>query len=208
MARELEWEAAIARQSNERTRDAVAELNAGQRRYRDHKSRVRNYGPEQLKELVANPNPIAAVVACSDSRVAPEVILDQGLGQLFVSRVPGNVASDGTKWMLEIAVSELHVPLVMVIGHTGCLAIAQSVEGRTAMAGGTLRYDVAKAVDRARMAHSTDLYVGAVRENVLITLENLRRESYATQNAIRDRQLGLLGGVYDMETGAINLIEP
>lgn len=208
MARNLGWEEAIARQTGERARAALNELYEGHRRYREHLAVVRNYGIEQLQELVASPSPIAAVVACSDSRVAPEIVFDQGLGQLFVSRVPGNVASDGTKWMLEIAVSELHVPLVLVIGHTGCLAIAQSVDGRTGMAGGTLRYDVAKAVDRAKMAHSADLYLDAVRENVLLTLENLRRESYATQNAIQNRQLGLLGGVYDMATGELTLIEP
>lgn len=207
MARDLDWDAAIARMPNDRARDALSELREGHRRFRQHRSLSRTYDASQLEALVGSPKPIAAVVACSDSRVSPEIVFDQGLGQLFVSRVPGNVASDGTKWMLEIAVSELKVPVVLVVGHTGCLAIAQSVEGRTGMAGGTLRYDVAKAVDRARFAHSADLYFEAVRENVILTLENLKRESFATQNAIQNQMLGLLGGVYDMESGDLSLIE-
>jgi carbonic anhydrase len=207
VVRELDWEDAISRQSNERSRSSLAALWEGHRRFLASRTQARNYEQPILQSLAASPNPIAAVVACSDSRVAPEILFDRGLGDLFVSRVPGNVASDGTKWMLEIAVTELKVPLVIVVGHTGCLAIAQSVEGRTAMAGGTLRYDVARAVDRARMSHSTDLYFGAVRENVLLTLENLRRESYATQNAIRDGTLGLVGAVYDMPSGVVTLID-
>ena len=207
MAKELAWEDALARQPAGRIQDSLVELYEGHKRFLNHETEHRHYHPHHLEELVKSPRPIAAIVACSDSRVAPEVVFDQGLGQLFVSRVPGNVASDGTKWMLEIAVSELKVPLVMVMGHTGCLAVGQSVEGKIGWAGGTLRFDVQKAVHRAKVLNQGDLYVSAVRENVALTIENLHRESYASQKAIQMGELGIVGGIYDMETGVVTLID-
>jgi carbonic anhydrase len=207
LAKELAWEDALDRQPQGRIRSSLAELYEGHQRFLNHETIHRHYHPDHLEELVKSPRPIAAIVACSDSRVAPEVVFDQGLGQLFVSRVPGNVASDGTKWMLEIAVSELKVPLVMVMGHTGCLAVGQSVEGRIGWAGGTLRFDVQKAVHRARILGEPDVFLSAVRENVALTIENLHRESYASQKAIQNGELGIVGCVYDMETGIVQLID-
>lgn len=201
------WEEAIERQQNARSREALAELWEGHQRFCGQAIAARNYKQEHLGHLVQNPSPIAAIVACSDSRVAPEILFDQALGQLFVSRVPGNVASDGTKWMLEIAVSELKVPLVIVLGHTHCLAVGQMVEGKIGGAGGALRLDVQKAVHRAKMGQDKDVFKSAVRENVLLTLENLHRDSFATQKAIERGELGLVGAVYDMDTGAVELVE-
>src|SRR5580704_746020 len=105
------------------------ELLAGNNRFRMGKGRSYVYSPDHLKALAANQKPIAAVIACSDSRITPEIVFDQPLGALFASRVPGNVASDSAKWMLELAVGEFHVPLVMVMGHSGCLAVGQLLDG-------------------------------------------------------------------------------
>ena len=181
-------------------------LNEGHTRFLTQRTVVSTYSAEALRRIASNQNPIAAIVGCSDSRVTPEVIFDQPLGQIFASRVPGNVASDSAKWMLDIAVTELHVPVVMVLGHTRCLAVGQILEGRIGTAGGALRLDVQKAVHRARMAGDADVYREAIIQNVRLTLENLHRESYAVQKAEERGELLLMGAYYDMDSGAVHLV--
>lgn len=204
----LTWQQAVDRAVHAESKRAISLLAHGYERFRSATPNATAYHQSELSSLASKPEPIAAVVACSDSRVAPELVFDQRLGALFVSRVPGNVASDGTKWMLEIAVTELRVPLILVLGHTGCLAVGQSLEGRIGRAGGTLRLDVQKAVHRAKLSGDADVYRRAVEENVLLTLENLRRESFDTQKAIEQGRLELLGAVYNMESGEVQLICP
>ena len=205
--RERGWHDAIAATRSDRVVSALRNLEEGHKRFRAGKPQAQSYSQEVLRKIATIQRPSAAVIACSDSRVAPEIIFDQPLGGIFASRVPGNVASDSAKWMLEIAVTELKVPLVMVLGHTGCLAVGQLVDGKIGGAGGGLRLDVQKAVHRARMGGNEDIYRRAVIENVLITLENLKRDSFAVQKAIAAGELGLVGAFYDMKTGEVHLIE-
>src|SRR2546421_9902116 len=100
-------------------------LVAGNERFRSGNGGQHPYSPANLEILASTQQrPIAAVLACSDSRVAPEIIFDQPLGGLFSSRVPGNCVADSARWALEMAVVDLEVPLVVVLGHTGSLAIS------------------------------------------------------------------------------------
>lgn len=200
------WESALAATEDERVRSSLEILRAGHERFRRGEPRPQSYTPDDLREIATNQRPLAAIVACSDSRVAPEIIFDQPLGGIFASRVPGNVASDSAKWMLDIAVTELHVPLVVVLGHTRCLAVGQVVADPMGGGGGNLRYEVRKAVHRARLKGADDLYHRSVIENVALTVETLRRDSFAVQRAVERGELGLLGAYYDMDTGAVHLI--
>ena len=199
------WDDALANAADPRVRDSLEILYEGHRRFREGAPQTRAYTPEDLDRIATRQRPVAAIVACSDSRVAPEILFDQPLGSVFASRVPGNVASDSAKWMLEIAVSELHVPLVMVLGHTGCLAVGQIVEGRSGP-GGSMRLDVQKALHRARLDNPPDVYRAAVEQNVLLAVENLRRDSYAVQRALERREVGIIGAVYDMAAGEVTLL--
>ena len=200
------WEEAIAAETNDHVREALEQMHEGHRRFREGRPLATAYTQEQIRELSVKQYPIAAVVACSDSRVAPEILFDQPLGSIFASRVPGNVASDSAKWMLDIAVTEIKVPLVIVLGHTGCLAVGQIVEGKIGGSGGMLRSDVQKAVHRARLENPEDLYLQSVIENVGLTVENLKRDSYAVQKAFERGEFGLIGAYYDMPTGEVVLL--
>lgn len=200
------WQDALTATANPRARAALEELRAGHERFLRRAPRAAAYTPELLERIATQQSPIAAIVACSDSRVAPEIVFDQPLGSVFASRVPGNVASDSAKWMLDIAVTELRVPLVLVLGHTRCLAVGQIVQGKIGSGGGSLRMDIQKAVHRARMSNAEDNYRESVEENVALTLENLRRDSFAVQKAIGQGELDVLGGVYDMDTGEVYLL--
>ena len=88
-----------------------------------------NQGVERRKELVEGQHPFAIILCCSDSRVPPEVIFDQGLGDLFIVRTAGNVFDNIALGSIEYAVEHLEVPLLVVLGHGQCGAVTATVEG-------------------------------------------------------------------------------
>ena len=186
--------------------EALRLLQLGHERFRNGDPAAKIYSSGDISNLWDQQRPIAAIISCCDSRVSPEILFDQPLGSIFVSRVPGNVASDSAKWMLEIAVTELKVPVLMVVGHTGCLAIGQLLENRIGGSGGSLRFDVMMAIHRARTSNAPDVYRAAVVENVKMTIENLLRDSFATRKAVEANSIAVVGAVYDMHTGEVELL--
>ncbi len=180
---------------------------AGNDRFRNGHARPHVYTQAELRGLAAGQTPKVAIIACSDSRVSPDIVFDQPLGTVFASRVPGNVASDSAKWMLEIALGEFKIPLVMVLGHTGCLAVGQLLDGDKGGAGGMHRFVVSNAVYRAKAKRPADLYRQAIEENVIQTAEQLVRDLYLLRAALLEGRTSIVGGVYNMETGEANLID-
>ena len=160
-----------------------------------------------MQEIARGQKPLAAIVACSDSRVAPEVVFDQPLGAVFAARTPGNVSADSVKWMIEIAVKELDVPLLLVIGHTGCLAVTQIVEGQVSGPGGMLRHQISAALIRARSANPDDVMHQTVIENVYQTIDKLCGESYELKQALDAGTTSIIGGVYDIDSGRVDILE-
>jgi len=187
--------------------DALQLLIEGNRRFMSGQSIAYQYTQESIADLAVNQKPIAAIVACSDGRVGPDVIFNRPLGSLFVSRVPGNVSSDSTNWMLEIAISNLNVPLIVVLGHTECLAVRQIIEGTNSNQGGVLRFQVAAAVDRAKAKEPANLFECAVRENALHTCERLMEDNWALRSAVKSNAAKLVPAVYDVHTGRVELIK-
>ncbi len=185
---------------------ALDALMEGNRRFRTNTPVHLQYTQDRLVDLSKGQKPIAAVVACMDSRVSPEIVFDQPLGSIFVSRVPGNVAADSVKWMLELSVAELHVPLVVVVGHTGCLAIGQLLHGDKGGPGGALRHEIRHAVLQAQSLHPDDLYREAVIQNAKLTVEKLKRDSMAVARAVENKQLEIVSALYEMETGEVHLV--
>ncbi len=190
-----------------RAEQVLAELLEGNKRFREGNSKAYRYSPSDLLHISTHQTPLAGIIACADSRVSPELVFNQPLGSIFASRVPGNVASDSAKWMLDIAVNEFKVPLVMVMGHTGCLAVGQLLDGDKGGAGGLHRFSVLSAVYRAKTKRPENLYRQAVEENVLQTVEHLARDSYSLRAALIDGTTSIVGAVYNMETGEVELLE-
>lgn len=183
--------------------DALNALKEGNERFVNCAPLPRAYPSEALAELARGQSPFAAVVACSDSRVCPELVFDLPLGAIFVSRVPANVASDSAKWMIDIAVGEFRVPLVVVMAHSGCLAVKQVVEGKEG-AGGMLRYRVQSAYHEAsRNGTPDDVYERTINENAKKTCLDLAQESSALGDAIRSGQTSIRAARFDIETGQV-----
>lgn len=156
--------------------------------------------------------PFAIVITCSDSRVPPEIILDQGLGDLFVVRVAGNVVGELEIASIEYAVAHLEVPLIITLGHTECGAVKASVqEGKTEGNLPALIKQIKPAVEtvKRRWPYLKDevLVERVIHENVRQTLRTLWNKSEVVRTHAEAGKLSFAGGVYDLFTGTIEWVE-
>jgi len=150
--------------------------------------------------------PFAAVVACSDSRVPPELVFDQGLGDLFVVRTAGNLIDDLGIASLEYAAAHLEVPLVVVMGHSRCGAVTAAVEGekapgRLSVIHAALAPSVEKAKDRPG-----DVIDAAARENVKSLVATLESREGVLKILVDRGALRIVGAFYDIERGSVEFI--
>ena len=154
-------------------------------------------------------HPFAIVISCSDSRVPPEIIFDQGVGDVFVVRVAGNVVGTHEIGSAEYALEHLATQLLVVLGHTGCGAVAAAVSG------GEVHGNVASIVEIIRPAvaeaqrthpklHGKDLMPAAVEANVWNSAHKLVQLSSVVRDLAHDGKLKIVGGVYDIATGKVS----
>lgn len=152
-------------------------------------------------------NPLACVITCADSRVPPELLFRARLGDLFVIRSAGNVTwGPEVAGSVEYAVDHLHVPLVIVLGHTGCGAVKAACCGGDPLPGalGTLITAISKRIQ----ARSTASKLDAVSKNVLASVEALRYADAAhCIQAAEGRGVVVVGAVYDLSTGLVSIVE-
>ena len=161
--------------------------------------------------LVNGQYPIAAVLGCADSRVAPELAFDQGPGDLFVTRVAGNVVTDELLASLEYGVQFLGLPLVMVLGHSGCGAIdaAIKVVQKGAQLPGHLPGlidAIQPAVRALKDAPPAGLLDAAVAGNVQRQVGLLKTESTILREHFKAGKIDIVGAVYALDTGKVTLL--
>ena len=189
---------------------ALARLTEGNARYMEDSLKERDYSVGRAARAEGQ-DPVAGILSCADSRVPPEIIFDQGPGDLFVSRDAGNVVSNYGLASFEFAVTSLGIPLIVVVGHTGCGAVA------TALGASTSRKDlpghlpelvkaIEPAVITAHGRHPGDLLAASIEENVRLGMKRLKTQSKIIGDAVTSGKVGIAGGVYDLETGAVNWI--
>lgn len=164
-------------------------------------------------EIARAQYPIAVLVSCSDSRVPPEVLFGKGLGQLFIIRNAGNTIDTAAMGSLEYAVAELNVPLVVVMGHERCGAVAAAVsvvEKGTKFPGsiGRMVEPIVPAVLDARRQGAVDLLDASVRNNVSRTVSRLRDFSEPMiLDRIRSGRLRVVGARYDLDDGRVDFFD-
>lgn len=168
-------------------------------------------GRDRRIEIALSQHPFAVLVGCSDSRVSPELLFGKGLGELFIYRVAGNTVDRAALGSIEYAVAELGVPLVLVMGHERCGAVAAAVsvvEKNAVFPGaiGEMVEPIVPAVLRAR-AKGGDLLDEAVRENVRGTVGRLRQEGPILADAIRGGKLRIVGARYDLDDGKVDFFD-
>ena len=153
-------------------------------------------------------HPFATVVACSDSRVPVELLFDQGIGDIFVIRVAGNVCAADESGSIEYAVGHLDTPLLVVLGHTGCGAVTAAVQGAEAHGSiPELLAHISPAVEAARRQHPNlkgdNLVATSVRCNVWHSIEDLIGHSAEVRQKLNEGKLDVVGAVYDLDTGLV-----
>lgn len=189
---------------------ALARLTEGNARYMEDSLKERDYSVGRAARAEAQ-HPVAGILSCADSRVPPEIIFDQGPGDLFVSRDAGNVVSNYGLASFEFAVTSLGIPLIVVIGHTGCGAVAAALGASTSRKDlpGHLP-ELVKAIEPAVITahgrHPGDFLAASIEENVRLGMTRLKTQSKIIGDAVTSGKVGIAGGVYDLETGAVNWI--
>lgn len=187
---------------------ALQLLLDGNKRFVEGKLEHPNQTPERRAEVAKGQHPFAAVLACSDSRTPPEIIFDRGLGDIFTVRVAGNVADKVVIESLDYSVKHLGVRVVMVLGHRRCGAVIAAVEGHE----GTVDQDVGPMLSELRPAVAEskgmagDPVENAVRENVLLVIKNLA-SSAELSAMVKSGDLKIVGGIYDLDTGTIEMLK-
>jgi len=185
-------------------------LKAGNDRYVANAPAERDYAADRAARAAAQ-FPIAAVLACSDSRVPPEIVMDQGPGELFIVRVAGNVVSNYGLASMEYAVEVLNVPMLVVLGHSNCGAVAAALQASRAreMLPGHLP-ELVEAIQPAVIAahgkHPGDFLAATIEENVRLNMKRLTEDSKVLGDAFAAKKVGVAGGVYDIATGKITLV--
>ncbi len=196
--------------------ESRAELVNGNLRFKEGKAvHPRQDTRRRIETAREGQAPIAAVLACSDSREAVELIFDQGVGDLFVIRVAGNSTNEAVLGSIEYAVDFLHIPLLVVLGHTECGAVDSVWQGEQVhgnLAG--LLAPIVPAVQKVRsgktcrMKNELMLKELAAKENVRQSVATILKENPILAKAVAEDKLMLLGALYNVESGEVAWIEP
>jgi len=187
--------------------DAWDILMEGNARFVSGDVAAKNF-PERRAELVSGQSPFVTVVTCSDSRVPPELIFDQGLGDIFVIRVAGNVMDPVVLGSVEYGVEHLHTPLLVILGHSSCGAVTAATQGGAEGNIESIMTEIEPAVEVARETNLTgsDLVEDAIDENVDLVIKNVLDRSPITKELVEDGKLVILGAKYSLETGEVAVL--
>lgn len=184
----------------------LQDLLAGNTRFVSGEMLHPNQTPEHRAELVSGQRPKVVVVSCSDSRVTPEIIFDQGLGDIFPVRTAGHVIDDVALASIEYAVEHLHAGLIMVLGHKKCGAIQAAIAGGEAHGHlGVLIDKIKPAVEQAKTTPG-DLTDNCVKNNVALTVNELKSSAPVLNELINKNQLQVIGAYYDLDSGVVTVL--
>jgi carbonic anhydrase len=187
---------------------ALDMLKEGNKRFVEGNELKRDY-KEQIEVTAHGQYPYAIIICCMDSRVAPEIVLDQGIGDIFTIRVAGNVIDDDVLGGLEYACRVVGVKLIVVLGHTSCGAVKGACDD---VKMGNLTQLVAKikpAVDKTetkgeRNSKNHEFVDDAAEHNVENQVDQLvNAKGTIVGDMIKDHEIGIVGGMYDVETGKV-----
>jgi carbonic anhydrase len=202
---------AMSREASVPAEEARRWLVEGNERFRDGAVAFPHHSPARRLEVAAGQAPFAAVLGCADSRVPPELVFDRGLGDLFVVRTAGHVVDDIALGSLEYAVDHLGVALLVVLGHSGCGAVAAAVDA--VVKGACPEGKVARVLDVIRPTvhalpwRAGDLGDAPVHAHVRQTVDTVSRCEPALAAAVRHGRLAVVGAVYDLGSGQVAFLE-
>lgn len=198
--------------------EALQRLREGnQRFFSEDRSAEAVASGSRRREVADNQEPFAIILGCSDSRVPAELVFDQGLGDLFVIRVAGNIVAPSQIASVEFAAERFGVRLVVVLGHSKCGAILATLEQLSRASKDQSRF-LYSIVDRVRPAieplleaglkhDSEELVHQAVRSNIRASAAHLRHGSEILEQLILDKGLLVIGAEYSLESGVVDFFD-
>lgn len=187
---------------------ALQKLILGNQRFVSGKILNPNQDELRRKELVEGQAPFAAILGCADSRVATDLVFDQGLGDLFVVRVAGNILDEIVLGSLEYSVAVLGAPLVMVLGHESCGAVKAAIADKKLP--GSIEA-IAVAIRKAihgKTCNPKDQPACATHANVRAMVEQLKNSPAVIGPLVKSGKVKIVGAYYDLETGKVELLRP
>ena len=179
--------------------EALQALVTGNNRFVNNKRINPHQTQARLTEVAQGQAPFAAILGCADSRVPTEIVFDQGLGDLFVCRVAGNVASAQEIGSLEFGSIVLGAKVIMVLGHESCGAVQAAVDG------GELPGQIGDVVKKIDIGNGSNSLETATKANVTYQVEILKK-SPLLSGLIAQGKLIIVGGYYQLSTGQVSLI--
>ena len=190
--------------------EAKHELRQGNERFATGHSATHDFARDRAA-LVNGQHPFAVILACADSRVAPEILFDESLGRLFVIRVAGNVVDSDVLGSIEYAAEHLHTHYLLVMGHDACGAVSATLAGGEVPANvGELAKRIAPAVEIAKREgrDATGTLDAAVRENVRLQMAEVPRRSTLLAGLIEKKAFEIAGAVYHLDSGRVEWLAP
>jgi carbonic anhydrase len=188
---------------------ALARLMAGNQRFQNDATGRPLFDAKRRAELVGGQAPFAVILSCSDSRVPPELLFDQGLGELFVVRLAGNTVTRAGLESIEYAVDHLGANLIMVLGHDSCGAVKGALAecmSKPATDLPEIFANICPAVGQAHKAKGDELESSVTDLNVLDQVKILQR-SPLLKKRITDGSLKIVGGRYNLKSGKVEIIK-
>jgi carbonic anhydrase len=193
---------------------ALDRLVAGNARYMKNQMERKDFSAGRAATSESQ-HPIAAILGCADSRVSPELIFDQGLGDLFVCRLAGNYVNVDVLASLEYGTAELGAPLVMVLGHSNCGAVKamlhyakdpEPLPGHLQMMLDSVRPGIATTIKQSGKEDGKEILDQAVEENVRYNVDRLRLDHPVIAKAVNEKRIDVVGGVYTLSTGQVRVL--
>jgi carbonic anhydrase len=196
---------------------ALAELRAGNGRFVSELSAAADAPRRVRRVLPADQDPLAIVLGCSDARVPAEIVFDQGLGDLFVIRVAGNIVAPSQVGSVEFAAEAFGTRLVVVLGHSNCGAVHATVqqlrrpsrEQSRSLSSivNRIRPAVEGLLERTPAVDSATLEAQAVRANIRVSANHLRHGSELLEQLIESKGLRVVGAEYSLATGVVDFFD-
>lgn len=190
---------------------ALARLMDGNKRFSADAPEAKRFSAERAAQAVRQ-QPFAAVLACADSRIPPELAFDQGPGRIFTIRLAGNFLNTDGLASLEYATGVLDVPLILVLGHTSCGAVDAAIQAEEENAAAlpgclpALVDSIAPAVAAAKALAPENLLGETIRQNVKIACARIKNATPLIAEKVKAGEVRIVGGVYDLASGEVELL--
>lgn len=197
--------------NNSQNLSPLDKLKTGNQRYANGTPVHPDENSERKKELTEGQHPFAVVISCSDSRVPPELIFDQGLGDIFTIRTAGNIIGDYELGSVEYAVEHLHCSLVVVLGHENCGAVKAFLESNGERHEDHIQSIVDYIGSEEEVKSIADSLKGntdvAVKVNVKHAVNLLKGSTPVLKSMVDSGSLNIIGAYYDLDTGKVSFDE-